>query len=95
MRCAGSGLPIALTSDMAPDLATTNIFLGVIAVVSVLEMAGLVLVSIGIFLLTRRIRRLIEVVEEKQLAPAATRLHSILDDVKAVTHTVRRFAPLR
>jgi hypothetical protein len=74
---------------MIADLATTNTFLGVIAIAAVLEMAALLVVGIAAGILTRRIMRFIDSVEEKQMVPAASRVHAILDDVKEVTSTVR------
>jgi hypothetical protein len=81
---------------MPGDLTATNRFLGLIALASVLEMAAIVAVSIGLFLVSRRLAHLIKVVEETQLAPAATRVHAILDDVRDMTSTARRlFTHLR
>ena len=74
---------------MLGDLTATNRFLGLIALASVLEMAAIVAVSIGLFLVSRRLAHLIKVVEETQLAPAATRVHAILDDVRDVTSVTR------
>jgi hypothetical protein len=74
---------------MPGDLTATNRFLGLIALASVLEMAAIVAVSIGLFLVSRRLAHLIKVVEETQLAPAATRVHAILDDVREMTSVTR------
>jgi len=74
---------------MGADLSTTNLFLGVIAVVSALEALGLLAISVGVFVLIRRIMELINSLEANQIAPAAARVHAILDDVKEMTSTVR------
>jgi hypothetical protein len=74
---------------MAADLSTTNLFLGVIAVVSALEALGLLVISVGVFVLIRRIVQLINSLETHQIAPAAARVHAILDDMKEMTSTVR------
>jgi len=74
---------------MDADLATTNLFLGVIAAVSALEALTLIAIIVGVFVLTRRMMRLIDSLEANQIAPAAARVHSILDDVKEMTSTVR------
>jgi hypothetical protein len=74
---------------MPADLTSTNRFLGIIAVASALEMAAIVAVCIGIFLLTQRLTHLVKALEETQLAPAATRVHAILDDVREITSLTR------
>jgi hypothetical protein len=74
---------------MTADLATTNAFLGVMAAAAVLEMAALLIVCIAGAILSRRLMRFIDSVEQKQVVPAATRVNAILDDVKEVTSTVR------
>ena len=70
-------------------LGTTNVFLGIMAVVSVLE--GLVIIGMGVagFVAYRRVMALIEGLEVRQIAPAMVRVHAILDDVKGVTARVR------
>jgi hypothetical protein len=74
---------------MSGELGTTNLFLGIMAVISVLE--GLVVVGIGVagFLAYRRVMALVEGLEARQIAPAMVRVHAILDDVKGVTARVR------
>jgi len=74
---------------MSGELGTTNLFLGIMAVVSVLE--GLVIIGMGVagFVAYRRIMALVEGLEARQIAPAMVRVHAILDDVKGVTARVR------
>src|SRR5437763_12608222 len=74
---------------MEGNLGTTNIFLGIIAVVSVLE--ALIVIGVGIagFLVYRRVMDLVNVLESKHVAPAMTRVNAILDDVKGVTAKVK------
>jgi len=74
---------------MTVDLSTTNLLLGIMAVVSVLE--ALVVIGIGAagFMAYRRVMTLLEGLENRQVAPAMARVNSILDDVKGVTSTVR------
>lgn len=74
---------------MTPDLSTTNLFLGVLAAASLLQMIAAVALCAGILILCRRVIALLAVVEKEQLAPAAARVHAILDDVKTVTSTAR------
>ena len=75
---------------MAAELGTTNLFLGIMAVVSVIE--GLVIIGLGIggFFAYRRVMAILDGLETRQIAPAMVRVHAILDDVKGVTATVRQ-----
>ena len=74
---------------MTTDLSTTNMFLGIIAISGLIEMLAISLLCLVLFLAARRLIQVIKVVEEQQLAPAAQRVHAILDDVKGVTSTVK------
>jgi hypothetical protein len=65
------------------------VFLGIIALVSVLEVAGLLALIGSAVQLSRKIGRLIESVEHDQIAPAGARIHAILDDVKTATATIK------
>ena len=70
---------------MAIDLTTTNVLLGILATVSVLETLAVAGLFVCGYLLFRRMMTLIEGIEERQVAPAAARVSDILDDVKSVT----------
>ena len=81
---------------MTPELGTTNLLLGIMAAVSVLE--ALVVIGAGIagFMAYRRVTELLEKatgivegLEARQVAPAMLRVHAILDDVKGVTAKVK------
>ncbi|HWF86015.1 MAG TPA: hypothetical protein VG222_14250 [Vicinamibacterales bacterium] len=74
---------------MAGDFATTNLLLGIMAAVSVLE--ALVLIGIGVagLLVYRRVMDLLTHMEQRQVAPAMARVNAILDDVKGVSATVK------
>jgi len=74
---------------MVPDLTTTNILLGIIAGVGVLEGAVVVTLLVNGVLLCRGVLQAVHRLEEQQLTPALTRVNAILDDVHAVTSTVR------
>ncbi len=74
---------------MQGNLDTTNIFLGMIAVVSVLETLLLIGVGIAAFLVYRRTMALINGIEERQVAPAMARVNAILDDAKTVSARVK------
>ena len=74
---------------MTVDLSTTNLLLGVMAAVSVLE--ALVIIGIGVagFMAYRRVTTVIGELESRQVAPAMARVNAILDDVKGVTYRVK------
>ena len=64
------------------DLTTTNVLLGIMAAVSLLEAAAVIALLGGGFLLYRRLTRLIEGIEQRQISPVVSRVNSILDDLK-------------
>jgi hypothetical protein len=74
---------------MTGNLGTTNLLLGVMAAVSVLEALLLLGVGMAGFLVYRRVMDLIAGLETRQVAPAMSRVNAILDDVKDVTAKVR------
>ncbi len=67
---------------MDGNLGTTNTILTVMAVMSVLE--ALVIIGIGaaMFMAYRKVMALVNDLEARHVAPAMTRVHAILDDVK-------------
>jgi len=77
---------------MEANLGTTNIFLGIMAAVSLLE--ALVIIGIGVagYLLYRRVMELVNGLEQRQVAPAMARVNAILDDVKVVSTKVKEEA---
>lgn len=77
---------------MAPDLATTNVFLGIIAAVSLLEALSIIGMLVAGALIVRRLLRLMTAIEHQHVAPAAARVNAILDDVREVTSIVREDA---
>jgi hypothetical protein len=74
---------------MEPNLGTTNLLLGIMAVVSVLE--ALLVIGLGIagFIVYRRVMELVTGLEHRQIAPAMGRVNAILDDLKGVTAKVK------
>ena len=77
---------------MSPELGTTNLLLGVMAAVSVLE--ALVIIGVGVagFKVYRKVTAIVdrtmeiaEGIEARQVAPAMMRVNAILDDVKVVS----------
>jgi len=74
------------------DLGTTNVILGIMAAVSVLE--ALLVIGIGVagYLVYRRVMDLVSGIEERQVAPAMARVNAILDDVKVVSEKLKEEA---
>jgi hypothetical protein len=81
---------------MSGELGTTNLLLGIMAAVSVLE--ALVVIGMGIagFMVYKKLTALVdrglvlaEGIEARQVAPAMMRVNAILDDVKDVTTKVK------
>jgi hypothetical protein len=81
---------------MSGELGTTNLLLGIMAAVSVLE--ALVIIGIGVagFMAYKKVMALVETgmtlaqgIEARQVAPAMTRVNAILDDVREVTSKVK------
>ena len=71
------------------NLSTTNLLLGIMAAVSVLE--GVLILGVGVaaWIAFRRVMDLIAGLEQRQVGPAMARVNAILDDVKAVSTTVK------
>jgi hypothetical protein len=74
---------------MAPDLTTTNVLLGIIAAVSVLEAAAVIAIVGAMAIVGLRVTRLLQRISQDQIAPAAARVNAILDDVKDVSSRVK------
>ena len=74
---------------MESQLGTTNLFLGIMAAVSVLQ--ALVLIGVGIagYMAYRQVMTLMETLEDRHVAPAMGRVNAILDDVKVVSTKVK------
>ena len=70
-------------------LHTTNVLLGIMAAVSVLEALLVIGVAVGGYLIYSRVMTLVNGIEERQVAPAMARVNAILDDVKVVTARVK------
>ena len=70
------------------DLGTTNMWLAIMAVVSVLEALLLIGIGVGGFLAYRRTMQLVNDLESRQVAPLREKVDAILIDVKAVTARV-------
>jgi len=74
---------------MDGSLSTTNVMLGIIAVVSVLEAILIVGAGVAGFVIYRRVMRLVEDVEARHITPAMTRVNTILDDLRDISAKVK------
>jgi hypothetical protein len=74
---------------MDGHLATTNLLLGIMAAVSVLQALALAGLGVAGFIVYRRVMELLDGLERRQVAPAMARVNAILDDVKEVTAKVK------
>ena len=70
------------------NLDTTNVLLGIMAAVSVLEALLLIGLGVGGFMVYRRVMQLVMDLETRQIAPLRDKVDSILLDVKTVTARV-------
>ena len=73
---------------MEGNLDTTNLMLGIMAAVSVLEALLLIGLGIGGFLMYRRVMQLATELEARQIAPVREKVDAILGDLKSVTSRV-------
>ena len=81
---------------MSAELGTTNLLLGIMAAVSVLEALVIIGMGIAAFMAYRKVMEVVERgmvladgIEARQVAPAMVRVNAILDDVKDVTAKVK------
>jgi hypothetical protein len=74
---------------MQVDLTTTNILLGIMAAVAVLQ--ALVVVGIGVagWMMYKRVMELVNGLEQRHIVPLRTQVDAILADVKGVTEKVK------
>jgi hypothetical protein len=71
-----------------PDLHTTNVLLGIMAAVSVLEALLVIGMGVGGFLAYRRVMQLVSDLEARQINPLREKVDAILSDVREVTARV-------
>lgn len=74
---------------MSGELGTTNLLLGIMAAVSVLEALTIVGLGVAGFMAYRNVMVLVHGIETRQVAPAMARVNAILDDVKTLAATVK------
>jgi hypothetical protein len=74
---------------MEANLGTTNLILGIIAAVSVLEALLIIGIGIGGYITYRRVTDLVNGLEQRQVAPAMLRVNAILDDLKQASARIK------
>ena len=74
---------------MSGELGTTNLLLGIMAVVSVFEALAIIGLGVAGFTVYKKVMELVAGLETRQVAPAMIRVNAILDDVRDVTAKVR------
>ena len=74
---------------MPGELGTTNLLLGIMAAVSVLEALLIIGVGVGAFIAYKKVMEVVDGIEMRQVAPAMTRVNAILEDVKVVSAKVK------
>ena len=71
-----------------PDLHMTNVLLGIMAAVSVLEALVLIGAGVGGFLVYRKVMQTVSDLEARQIAPLREKVDTILADVRTITARV-------
>jgi len=74
---------------MEAQLGTTNLLLGIMAAVSVLEALLIIGAGVAVFITYRRVTELVSGLEQRHVAPAMLRVNGILDDVKSVSAKIK------
>ena len=77
-----------MDGNLSSTLGQTNVMLGIMAAVSVLEALVLIGVAIGAFKAYRQVMGLLRDIEVHQVAPLREKVDDILADVKSVTARV-------
>lgn len=70
------------------DLHTTNLLLGIMAAVSVLEALLLISAGVGGFVAYRKVMQVVDDLERRQVAPLRQKVDAILADVQSITARV-------
>ncbi len=71
------------------DLTTTNVWLAILAIVSLIEFVMLCVAGFLGYRMYQRAMQTLESVERVHIAPLRARVDGILDEVQAMTHKVR------
>ena len=73
------------------DLGTTNIWLAVIAISSVVQLLIVIGVLVGAMRFYRRMEQTIEQISSQHIAPVSARAHEVIDEIEDVLARVRTF----
>lgn len=71
------------------DLTTTNVWLAILAIVSLIEFLMLCVAGVLGYRMYQRAMQTLENVERVHIAPLRARVEGILDEVETMTHKVR------
>lgn len=71
------------------DLTQTNIWLAILAIVSVIEFLMIAVAGVFAFKMYQKVMTAIDTVERVHIAPVRARVDGILDDVQAMTNKVK------
>ncbi|HKY22822.1 MAG TPA: hypothetical protein VJM31_16530 [Vicinamibacterales bacterium] len=71
------------------NLTTTNTWLGILAVVSLLEFLMILIAGVFAFKMYKQVMTTVETVERVHIAPLHARVDGILDEVQAVTNKMK------
>lgn len=71
------------------QLGTTNVLLGIMAAVSVLELLLVIGAAAAGYMVYKRVTTMVSEIEERQVAPAMARVNAVLDDLKVVSMRVK------
>ena len=74
---------------MQIDLSTTNLLLGIMAVVSLLEAFAIIAMGVTGWAMYKRTLELVNGLEVRHIIPLRSRIDAILDDVKGVTERIK------
>jgi len=74
---------------MSGELGTTNLLLGIMAAVSVLEALAIIGLGVAGYMMYSRVMEVVNGLETRHIAPTMVRINAILDDVNDVTTKVK------
>ena len=74
---------------MTVNLDTTNLLLGIMAAVSVIEALAMIGMGVAGFMAYRRVMTLMNGVEARHIQPMMARVNDVLEDLKTVSATVK------
>jgi hypothetical protein len=74
---------------MSPSLITPNALVGIVAMIGALEAAALVTAAVAGMLVYRRLKRLLDRVENQLAGPQVASLDAVVKDIKEIASTAR------